>query len=515
VRRFEGPQSPLLLVLGGVLATAAVLIGLAQVIHPVGGFLIALSCVAASFVIALTARRLIVRRGVTEEAGPHGRIDVEERALVESIIDFGDTVVREVMVPRTDMITVEADFRAADVIEVMLLNGYSRLPACGAGIDDVVGLVYAKDLMRAERDGLQERPVGELLRPATFVPETKRVPELLREMQQQQFHMAIVVDEYGGTAGLVTLEDIIEELVGEILDEYDVEDPMIEPLPGGDALVRGRTSLAEVNDLLQAKLPEGDWDTVGGLVYSRLNHVPVEGETVEVAGWRLTAQRIQGRRIGRVRMTRISGSDEGVVGGLEALPFGLLIFVVGALLIANVWAVVDAKLAVSAAASSSKPRSRTPKPSASPIGRPPPRGWTRWRPTGGILRAARSGGARPRALPDATGSSAAFGSRSRRATTCRRSRFPGSAGSATRSTSAAATASWSIPIGTGSRATGRHAEADRPRQRARADARGAARAADPGVGGGRHVAGPPAPSAGAGRRRVRCQRCSDGGRGRR
>jgi Mg2+/Co2+ transporter CorC len=350
VRRFEGPQSPLLLVLGGVLATAAILIGLAQVIHPVGGFLIALSCVAASFVIALTARRLIVHRGVTEEAGPHGRIDVEERALVESIIDFGDTVVREVMVPRTDMITVEADFRAADVIEVMLLNGYSRLPACGAGIDDVVGLVYAKDLMRAERDGLQERPVGELLRPATFVPETKRVPELLREMQQQQFHMAIVVDEYGGTAGLVTLEDIIEELVGEILDEYDVEDPMIEPLPGGDALVRGRTSLAEVNDLLQAKLPEGDWDTVGGLVYSRLNHVPVEGETVEVAGWRLTAQRIQGHRIGRVRMTRISGSDEGVVGGLEALPFGLLIFVVGALLIANVWAVVDAKLAVSAAA---------------------------------------------------------------------------------------------------------------------------------------------------------------------
>jgi Mg2+/Co2+ transporter CorC len=350
VRRFEVPQSPLLPVLGGVVLAAALLIGLAQVIHPVGGFLIALCCVAASFVIALTARRVIVRRGVAEEAGPHGRIDVEERALVESIIDFGDTVVREVMVPRPDMVTVDAGFRAADVIEVMLLNGYSRLPACGAGIDDVIGLVYAKDLMRAERDGLQEKPVAELLRPAIFVPETKRVPELLREMQQQQYHMAIVVDEYGGTAGLVTLEDIIEELVGEILDEYDVEDPMIEPLPGGDALVRGRTSLAEINDLLQAKLPEGDWDTVGGLVYSRLNHVPVEGETVEVAGWRLTAQRIQGRRIGRVRMSRISSNDEGVVGGLEAMPFGLLIFVVGALLVANIWAVIDAKLAVSAAA---------------------------------------------------------------------------------------------------------------------------------------------------------------------
>jgi Mg2+/Co2+ transporter CorC len=350
MRRPEVPPPALLIVLAGVVVVAAVLIGLAEIIHPVGGFLIALCCVAASFVVALTARRLVFRRTIADEAGPHGRIDVEERALVASIIDFGDTVVREVMVPRPDMITVEADFRAADVIEVMLLNGYSRLPACGVGIDDVVGLVYAKDLMRAERDGLHERPVAELLRPAIFVPETKRVPELLREMQQQQFHMAIVVDEYGGTAGLVTLEDIIEELVGEILDEYDVEDPMIEPLPGGDALVRGRTPLAEVNDLLQAHLPEGDWDTVGGLVYSRLNHVPVEGETVEVAGWRLTAQRIQGRRIGRVRMSRVTAGDEGMVGGVEALPFGLLTFVVGALLVANVWAVVDAKLAVSSAA---------------------------------------------------------------------------------------------------------------------------------------------------------------------
>ena len=350
MRRPEVPHPTLLLVLGGVVAAAALLIGLAQVIHPLGGFLIALCCVAASFLVALAARRLVVRRTVPEEAGPRGRIDVDDLALVESIIDFGDTVVREVMVPRPDMVTVEAHFRAADVIEVMLLNGYSRLPACGTGIDDVVGLVYAKDLMRAERDGLDERPVAELVRPAFFVPESKRVPELLREMQQQQFHMAIVVDEYGGTAGLVTLEDIIEELVGEILDEYDVEDPMIEPLPGGDALVRGRTSLAEVNDLLQARLPEGDWDTVGGLVYSRLNHVPVEGETVEVGGWRLTAQRIQGRRIGRVRMSRVSSDDKGMVGGVEALPFGLLTFVVGALLVANVWAVVDAKMAVSSAA---------------------------------------------------------------------------------------------------------------------------------------------------------------------
>src|SRR5690606_24037049 len=148
-----------------------------------------------------------------------------------------------------------------------------------------------------------DAPVGDLVRPARFVPETKRVPDMLREMQRDKFHMAIVVDEYGGTAGLVTLEDIIEELVGEIVDEFDVDDPIVEPLPGGGIRVHGRTPLDQVNDLLGARLPEGDWDTIGGLVYDRLGHVPVEGETVGVAGWLLTAQRIQGRRIGRVSLT--------------------------------------------------------------------------------------------------------------------------------------------------------------------------------------------------------------------
>ena len=202
------------------------------------------------------------------------------------------------------------------------------------------------------------------VRAARFVPETKRVPDMLREMQRDKFHMAIVVDEYGGTAGLVTLEDIIEELVGEIVDEFDVDDPLIEPLAGGGLRVHGRTSLDEVNDLLGARLPEGDWDTIGGLVYDRIGHVPVEGESVLVGGWRLTAQRIQGRRIGRVSITPEAagppapprpargraGGDGGQVGGIEALPFGLLVFVVGALLVANAWAVVDAKLAVDAAA---------------------------------------------------------------------------------------------------------------------------------------------------------------------
>lgn len=236
-------------------------------------------------------------------------IEVEERRLIESVIELGDTVVREVMVPRTDMVTVTADFRVVDAMEVVILNGYSRIPACGQGIDDVVGIVHAKDLMRAERDGHEDRLVVDLARPAKFVPETKGVADLLREMQVERFHMAIVIDEYGGTAGLVTLEDIIEELLGEIVDEFDVEDPMIEPLPGGDVRVNARMALDEVNDLIHAQLPEGDWDTIGGLLLSELGHVPTEGEGVEVDGWRLTAQRVQGRRIGRVRLHRIEAFD--------------------------------------------------------------------------------------------------------------------------------------------------------------------------------------------------------------
>jgi len=232
-------------------------------------------------------------------------IEAEERQLIESVIELGDTVVREVMVPRTDMVTVTADFRVADAMEVVILNGYSRIPACGAGIDDVVGIVHAKDLMRAERDGKDDQAVSALARPARFVPETKGVADLLREMQVERFHMAIVVDEYGGTAGLITLEDIIEELLGEIVDEFDVEDPMIEPLPGGDVRVNARMALDEVNDLIHAQLPEGDWDTIGGLLLSELGHVPTEGEQVDVDGWRLTAQRVQGRRIGHVRLHRL------------------------------------------------------------------------------------------------------------------------------------------------------------------------------------------------------------------
>ena len=236
-------------------------------------------------------------------------IEREERQLIHSIIEFGDTVVREVMIPRPDMATIEARATVNDAMEVVMSAGYSRIPVYEQGIDDILGILYAKDLMRAVRDERGKVAVRELVRPANFVPETKRVAELLPEMQKQKTHMAIVVDEHGGTAGLVTLEDLIEELVGEIVDEYDVEEPPMEPLPGGDVRVNARMPIDELNELLDATFPEGDYDTVGGLVYYLLGHVPAEGETVDYDGRRLRAERVQGRRIGRIRITRSAEPD--------------------------------------------------------------------------------------------------------------------------------------------------------------------------------------------------------------
>ena len=236
-------------------------------------------------------------------------IEREERALIHSIIDFGDTLVREVMVPRPDMVAIESTARISDVLEVAITSGFSRIPVYGQGIDDITGTVFVKDLARAEREGRGGEPVATVARAAHFVPETKRVSELLREMQARKFHQAVVVDEYGGTAGLVTMEDLLEELVGEIIDEYDIEEPAIERLPNGDVRVTARMPIDEVNELVRADLPEGDWDTVGGLVYSLLGHVPDEGESVDHDGRRLTAERVEGQRIGRVRISPLPDEE--------------------------------------------------------------------------------------------------------------------------------------------------------------------------------------------------------------
>jgi CBS domain containing-hemolysin-like protein len=232
-------------------------------------------------------------------------IEAEERQLIESLLEFGDTIVREVMVPRPDMVTVASDFRVTDVVEVAILNGFSRLPVTGSSIDEVVGVAYLKDLVRAERDGKGEAPICDGARPARFVPETKRVSDLLREMRQEKVHLAVVVDEHGGTAGLVTLEDLLEELVGEIADEYDIEEPEVSWGPDGTALVAGSVPVDEVNDRLHLELPEDEeYDSVGGFVLHELGRVPSAGESVDADGASLVVEKMHGNRIERVRISR-------------------------------------------------------------------------------------------------------------------------------------------------------------------------------------------------------------------
>jgi putative hemolysin len=241
-------------------------------------------------------------------------IETEERALIHSIIEFGDTVVREVMVPRPDMVTIGADETVESVLERALEVGFSRMPAVDQQVDDVVGIAYTKDMIRTVRAGQGSDAVRAHLRPTHFVPETKRVSDLMREMQAETFHLAVVVNEYGGTAGLVTLEDLIEELVGEIVDEFDVEEATVEDLGGGEIRVSARLPVDEVNDLIDGRLPTGTWDTVGGLVFDLLGHVPDEGESVTVDRLCLVADRVNGRRIERVRIVPMA---DHAVGGPE------------------------------------------------------------------------------------------------------------------------------------------------------------------------------------------------------
>jgi len=245
----------------------------------------------------------------TDVAAEDEAIESGERQLIHSIIEFGDTIVREVMVPRPDVVAVDGSTEAETALEVAMQAGFSRVPVYEGNVDNVVGIAFTKDLVRAVRHGGERQPVSELSRPAHYVPETKRVAPLLREMQGGQFHIAVVIDEYGGTAGVVTLEDLIEELVGEIVDEFDVEEPLVEPLGEGQFRVSSKMPVDEVNELLDAALPlSDDWDTIGGLVMAFAGHVPTEGEAVEVDGHRLVAEKVQGRRIGAVRLVNLGGA---------------------------------------------------------------------------------------------------------------------------------------------------------------------------------------------------------------
>ncbi len=232
-----------------------------------------------------------------------GLIEEEEKEMILSVLDFGDTVAREVMVPRIDVVALEVDTPFEDALDVVIKAGHSRIPIYRGTIDDIVGILYAKDLLHCLRDK-QTPPISELVRPAFFTPESKPLSDLLQELQKARVHIAIVVDEFGGTAGLITIEDILEEIVGEIQDEFDAEEPEFVPLPDQQGYIfDAGIHISDVNKLLHANLPEDESDTLGGFIYDQLGKVPSTGESFRWGDLHIEVLEVKDRRIVKAKVT--------------------------------------------------------------------------------------------------------------------------------------------------------------------------------------------------------------------
>ncbi len=247
--------------------------------------------------------RLIVERG-----GEQGILEAEEEQMINAVIELGDRRLHQVMVPRVDMIALPALATFDHAIEVIVEGGHSRLPVFETTVDEIVGILYAKDLLPFLRSDSEERPsLRTLLRTPVFVPESMSIDDLLHEFQRRKVHMAIVLDEYGGTAGLVTIEDLLEEIVGEIQDEYDVEEPLVERLDEDRARVDGRAAIDDLLDIWDLRIEledEDEYDTVGGLVYHRVGGIPQPGDEVRIDGLHLTVETTDGRRVAKVLVER-------------------------------------------------------------------------------------------------------------------------------------------------------------------------------------------------------------------
>ncbi len=235
----------------------------------------------------------------------NGGIDNGELAMIRRIAGMVDRAVREIMVPRIDMVVAEDDATVDDVLRLVMERGFSRIPLYEESIDNIVGVVHAKDLLQFLADGQRPNSLREIARPPYFVPEGKRVDELLTDLREHRVHLAIVVDEYGGTAGLVTIEDVLEEIVGEIQDEYDREEATVEPVSDTEAIMDARVSLDELNELFGLQIEGEDYDTVGGFVYHQLGRMPAPGDEVRAGGLELRVLSVLGRRIKKVRVTRV------------------------------------------------------------------------------------------------------------------------------------------------------------------------------------------------------------------
>jgi CBS domain containing-hemolysin-like protein len=249
--------------------------------------------------------RMLVNVGEEE-----GVIQHEEEELIHSIFEFGDTVVREVMVPRPYIVAVEDDLTVAQAADVALRTGHTRLPVYKESVDTIEGVVTVQDMLRVVRQNGDDLPVVRVMRPVYYVPETKKVDELLRDLQKGRMHLAIVVDEYGGTAGLVTIEDLLEEIVGEIQDEYDVEPVMIERVNEYETHLDARVPLDDVNELLGTNWEAEDSDTIGGFVYEELGRIPNPGDTVEIGDYVITVLSTEGARLKQLSIVRRRPAEE-------------------------------------------------------------------------------------------------------------------------------------------------------------------------------------------------------------
>lgn len=247
-----------------------------------------------------------------ESEQEEGGLEREERQMIYSIFQFGNTLAREIMVPRMDMLAFEVATSLTEATNAFTRTGHSRVPVYEDDIDNIIGLLYAKDLLHVMQNGQGEDSIRILLRPAYFVPDTKKADALLTEMQAQRIHMAIVVDEYGGVSGLVTLEDIIEEIIGEIQDEYDLSEEDLVQQAGPDEFVfLGRIDLDDFNEVMDSNIPKVESDTLAGYLYDHYGRVPHDGESFETDGLILTIEQVIGRRIRRVRVQRIPAEEKG------------------------------------------------------------------------------------------------------------------------------------------------------------------------------------------------------------
>jgi len=250
---------------------------------------------------------------LVERGGEQGILEAEEEQMISAVMELGESRIHQVMVPRIDMVAVPVTASYDEVVDAIVREGHSRMPVYEKSIDDIVGLLYAKDLLPYLKGGAELPPIRSKLRTPLFVPESMSVDDLLHEMQRRRVHIAVVLDEYGGTAGLVSLEDLLEEIVGEIQDEYDAEEPMVERLSDDEARIDGRADVDELVELFGVVLDEADaeeYDTVGGLVYHHVGGVPKVGERVDLDGATLTVESTDGRRVGKVLAVRVHREPE-------------------------------------------------------------------------------------------------------------------------------------------------------------------------------------------------------------